>query len=145
MMAVLTLLVFRGGGGVPATSGVFLAGLVPVLVASPLAGRLVDRHDRRALLALSESLCGLAGVGLLLANSWAAIYGLLAVQALFSSAMMPARQAVVPQLVESDRLTPANAFLQQFAGFTKIAGPIVGGAVLAVLEPHVAILLDVVS
>jgi DHA3 family macrolide efflux protein-like MFS transporter len=145
MMAVLALLVFRGGGGVGATSGVFLAGLVPILVASPLAGRLVDRCDRRALLVLSELSCGLVGVGLLFADSRTAIYALLAVQALFSSVMMPARQAVVPQLVENDRITFANAFLQQLAGITKIGGPILGGALLAVLRPHLAILLDVIS
>lgn len=145
MMAVLTLVVFRGGGGVAATSGVFLAGLVPVLVASPLAGKLVDRFDRRRLLVASEVLCGLVGIGLVFVESRAAIYGLLAAQAVFSSVMMPARQAVVPQLVDREKLTSANAFLQQLAGITKIGGPILGGAILVVLEPHAAILFDVVS
>jgi MFS family permease len=145
MMAVMALLVFRGGGGVMATSGVFLAGLVPLLLGSPIAGRLVDRFDRRRLLIASELLCGLVGMGLVFVDSHAAIYALLAAQALFTSAMMPARQAVVPQLVEKEKLTSANAFLQQLAGITKIAGPVLGGAILVVMEPHAAIILDVVS
>jgi MFS family permease len=145
MMAVLALLVFQGGGGVVETSGIFLAGLVPTLVASPVAGWLVDRFDSRVLMIASELLSGAAVSGLMLAHSSTAIYALLALQSLCGSVMMPARQATVPRLVEREQFTRANALLQQLAGMTKIIGPILGGAVLAVLQPRTAILLDVVS
>ncbi len=57
MMAVLAMLVFRGGGGVMESSGVFLAGLLPTLIVSPLAGWLVDRVNRRTLLDRQPASC----------------------------------------------------------------------------------------
>jgi MFS family permease len=145
MMAVYAMLVFRGNGGVAESSAVFLAGLVPTLVASPAAGWLCDHFDRKWLMVGSEVVSGLVISGLIFVHQPAWIYTLLAVQAVSISIMTPARQAVVPQVVPQAELTRANAFLQQLAGVVKIAAPSFAGLVLALFDPHQAILLDVIS
>lgn len=144
-LAVYALVIFRGGGGPAQSSAILLAGLLPTLLCSPVAGWLCDRYDRRALMVASELLSGLAVVGLIFARQPALIYGLLAVQAAFAAVLMPARQAAVPQLVDRQELTRANALLQQLAGMVKIGGPFLAGLLLAVVAPHQAMVFDVLS
>jgi len=145
MMAVFAMIVFKGQGGVVESSGVFLAGLLPTLFFSPAAGWLCDRIDRKKLMIASELVSGLVILGLVFVDRLSLIYAILAIQAVSISIMTPARQAVVPQLVPQDELTKANAFLQQLAGIIKIVAPILAGGLLAVVNPHQAILLDVIS
>ena len=145
MLAVFSLVVFRGGGTVAQSTGVFVAALLPMLVLSPVAGWLLDRYDRKRLMIASELLAGLSVAGLIFTDNLWVIYLLLALQSAFNSLMTPARQAVVPDLVPPAELTQANAFLQQLAGLIKVAAPILGGALLAVLNPHTAIVFDVLS
>jgi MFS family permease len=145
MMAVFALIVFKGDGSVAQSSGVFIAGLLPTLFASPLAGWLLDRYDRKRLMIASELLSGLFVAGIIFTRQIAWIYVLLALEAVSMSMMTPARQAVVPDLVGLDELTRANAFLQQLAGTIKIGAPMLAGALLAVVNPHTAVILDVIS
>ena len=145
MMAVFAMIVFKGGGGVAQSSGVFLAGLIPTLVMSPFAGWLLDRFDRKQLMILSELFSGLIILGLVFTTNLVLIYAILALQAVSISIMSPARQAVVPDLVEREELTRANAFFQQLAGIIKIGAPMLAGLILAVINPHIAVILDVIS
>ena len=145
MMAVLAMLVFRGTGGILETSAILLAGLLPMLVASPVAGWLADRFDRRILMILSEVAAGLSVMGLIFTEKQILIYIMLALQAVFVSMMIPARQAGLPDLVEESELTQVNAFFQQLNGVVKIIAPMLAGFILTILTPHQAIILDVVS
>ncbi len=145
MLAVFSLLVFRGGGNVGQTSAVFLCGLVPTLIFSPLAGSLCDRFDRKKLMILSQVLSGLVVSGLIFTDNLILIYALLALQATSMSIMTPARQSSIPQLVQPEELTSANAFLQQLSSLVKIFAPMLAGLILTLVSPHTAIILDVIS
>jgi MFS family permease len=145
MMAVFALIVFRGDGSVTESSGIFLAGLLPMLLVSPLAGRLADRFDRKWLMIVSELLSGVAVIGLILVRRIELIYALLAVEATFGSLMMPARQAAIVDLVPREELTRANAFLAQLDGTIKIGAPMLAGLILALIGPPSAMILDVIS
>ncbi len=145
MMAVYAMLVFRGDGDIFSSSAVYLVGLVPTLLFSPVAGWLCDRLDRKGLMIASEIVSGLVISGLIFVRQPIWVYTLLGIQAISVSIMAPARQAVVPALVPEHELTRANAFLQQLNGIIKIAAPALAGLVLALLDPHQAIILDVVS
>jgi MFS family permease len=145
MMAVLAMLIFRGSGGVAQSSGIFLAGLVPTLFVSPFAGWLCDKVDRKWLMIFSQVLSGIIISGLIFTERLELIYILLALQAITVSIMSPARQTVVPDLVDRENLTRANAFLTQLSAIIKVGAPMLAGLVLSVLSPHNAIILDVVS
>lgn len=145
MMAVLAQLVFRGEGGVTQSSGIFLAGILPMIPAGFLAGRLCDRFDRKKLMIISQMLSALVVAGLIFAENQVIIYILLAFEAVTLSVMVPARQSSLPLLVTKDELTQANAFLQQLSALVKIGAPMLAGLVLTVFTPHQAIIFDVIS
>jgi MFS family permease len=145
MMAVLTMVLFRGGGGVRESSLIMLAGLLPTLLFSPVAGWLCDRYDRKKLMIISELSSGVLIAGLIFITRLELILVILALQAISMSLMAPARQSVVPSLVSAEDLTRANAFLQQLSGIIKIGAPMLAGLVLAILNPHQAIILDIIS
>ncbi len=145
MMAVFAMVVFQGNGSVTQSSGVFLAGLLPTLLFSPAAGWLCDRFDRKWLMILSELVSGLIVAGLVFTRQLELIYILLAIQAISISIMTPARQSVVPDIIGNEDLTQANAFLQQLNGIVKIGAPVLAGFLLTFINPHQAIILDVIS
>lgn len=145
MMAVFSLVIFKGEGSVTESGLIYLVGLLPALVFSPVAGWLCDRYDRKKLMILSEILSGLAVSGIIFTESITLLYVLLALQAISGSIMTPARQSSVPQVVDHEQLTQANAFLQQISSVVKIFGPVLAGGVLAVMNAHQAVILDVVS
>ena len=145
MMAIFAMLIFKGDGTILTTSGVFLAGLVPAFLFSPVAGWLCDRYDRKKLMILSEVLSGVVILGLVFTENIIIIYSLVALQAVTISIMTPARQSSVPALVPEEQLTQANAFLQQLAGILKIFAPVLAGFLLSLVSPHTAIIFDVIS
>jgi MFS family permease len=144
-MAVFAMIVFKGDGTILQSSGIYLAGLLPILLFSPAAGWLSDRFDRKKLMIASEILSGLAIIGLIFVTKIEWIYFLLALQAIFISWMTPARQASIPQITNEEDLPKANALLQQLASIVKIIAPLLAGAILMVMSPHQAIILDVIS
>ena len=145
MMAVFSMVVFRGDGGVLQSSVIYLAGLLPTLLASPAVGWMVDRFERRKLMAASELISGLVIAGLYFVDDFNWICVLLAVQAVSIAVMSPARQAVLPQLVNREDLTSANALLQQLNGIVKIIAPMLAGALLVIMSPHQANLVNVAT
>ena len=145
MMAIFSLVVFKGNGTTLQSGGIHLAGLLPILLFSPAAGWLADRFDRKWLMVLSEVCAGLSIAGLIFATRLELIYLLVAVQAVFISLMAPTRRAVIPAIIAREDLARANAFLEQLSGLIKIFAPLLAGLVLTLMDPHQAILLDVVS
>lgn len=145
MMAIFSLVIFKGEGSVTESGLIYLVGLLPALIFSPVAGWLCDHFDRKKLMIISEVLSGVAVSGIIFTESLTLLYVLLALQAISGSMMTPARQSSVPQVVDREQLTQANAFLQQISSVVKIFGPVLAGAVLGVMNAHQAVILDVVS
>jgi MFS family permease len=116
-----------------------------VLLLSPVAGAVADRVDRRRLMIAAQALSGLVVVALMFAAEVWLLYALMALLAAVSTLMSPARQAAVPQIVNRQDLTRANALLAQVASLTKIFAPLMAGALLAVVTPRQAMLVDVAS
>ena len=108
---------------------------LPMVVCSPLAGVVADRFSRRRVLLVTQSVVGLTAVGacLLIASGTVQVWQLLLVtlvQGVAFAFNMPARQALVAELVPREEL--ANALAIQNAGlnFNRVAGPAIGGALL---------------
>ena len=110
--------------------------VAPVIVFALGGGVVADAVDRRRLMLVTQSI--LAGVSVTLAvathlgiASPALVYGLVAVGAVAIAFDNPARQALVPLLVPAEHLSGALSL--SFTGWqvAQIAGPAVGGALLA--------------
>jgi MFS family permease len=133
LLIALPVYVLQLTGSTLTTSTVFLVELAGALLASPLAGVLADRWDRRRLLigaslaqaALLLPLLAVHGTGTL----WI-VYLVTAAQAVLSTANDPVRQALLPAAVEPDELAGAAAQLGIAANLARLVGGALGGLVL---------------
>ncbi|MHB2017706.1 MAG: MFS transporter [Candidatus Xenobia bacterium] len=127
-----------------------LAQLVPMLVFGLSSGLLADRMDRRRLMMVTQS-CMMLCSAALAVLTWSGhvttwwIYALVCLSGVGSTFDLPARQALIPSLVSRGVLQNAlnlNMLAWQVAS---VAGPSVGGLLLARFNVAVVYALDAVS
>lgn len=113
-----------------------LVQLIPLLLFSLVGGAVADAMDRRRLLLLSQA--GSMTASLLLVGGslvdqpplWF-LYLAAALASASSAFDAPARSAAVPNLVPRDRLPSAIALNQLLFQVTDVAGPAIGGLIIA--------------
>src|SRR5687767_1375070 len=86
----------------------------PTLLLGPWFGAVTDRHDRRRLLMLAEAGLGLVAAAYAVAAATdrltlPLIYGLAAAWGIINALDTPARQALIPALVQREHLASASA------------------------------------
>jgi MFS family permease len=119
-----------------ALGGIGLAHILPILAFSLVAGVAADALNRRSLLFLTQTALALlaALLGWLTlsgaVNLWL-IYAITALSAGVSAFDMPARQALVPNLVEREDLTNAFSLNSIAHQIGSVAGPALGGVIIA--------------
>ena len=124
--------------------------VVPVIVFALGGGVVADAVDRRLMMLISQSALAIASLGLAWAtwsgsvSEWT-IYGLSAFAGAGYAFDLPARQALVPQLVTREELPNALSLYATVFQVATIAGPALGGAVLASFGVLPIYLLDVLS
>jgi len=113
-----------------------LAELVPLLGAAFIGGALADAFDRRRMMQLTELSFALASL-VLVANAllphpyvWV-LFAVSVVQATLSGLQRPSLDALTPRLVERDELMAAGALTSFRMTLGGIAGPALGGVLLA--------------
>jgi MFS family permease len=122
-------------------AAILIAGAVPMLVLAPFAGLLVDRVRTRPLLIAVT----LLQAGLCVALAWspgALLVPLIALLACGTVVSSPAWQALVPTLVSEAELPGAVGMLQSFTACAGLAGPFLGGFLVATYGFHVPLLVD---
>jgi MFS family permease len=125
-------------------AAILIAGAVPLLGFAPFAGLLVDRVRTKPLLVLVT----LSQAGLCVALAWSPgvlLVPLIALLACGTVVSSPAWQALVPSLVSESQLPSALGMLQSFAACAGLAGPFLGGFLVATYGFHVPLLVDAAS
>ncbi|MFI5912030.1 amino acid adenylation domain-containing protein [Dactylosporangium sp. NPDC051541] len=125
-------------------------GLVPGLLALPLAGAIVDRTDRRRIMLLSDGVAGLtqaAMIALLLLGhlDTAAIYVMITVLSVALTFQRLSFASAVPQLVPKRYLGHANGIVQMSGGLAQLVVPVVAVAALAWFGIGGILAIDVLS
>jgi MFS family permease len=127
-----------------------LAELVPLLFTAFIGGALADAVDRRRMLQLAEIALALATV-ILLFNSlldepkvWV-LFIVAPLGAGLDGFQRPALDSMVPRLVSRDELTAAAALDSLRGEFGMIAGPAVGGVLIATVGLPATFGIDVVT
>ncbi|KFC72528.1 putative NreB protein [Devosia sp. LC5] len=129
--AVVALLVFAWGEG-PFVMALFaLALTLPYVTAGPLLSMIVDRSPLGRVLFLSNLGRGLATFALLFAPNTAMVLIVVFLRGCVDSAFNPARQAAIQATTPPDLLAAANGLHQAINQTSKIAGPALGGLLLA--------------
>jgi len=132
------MVVYAYEQGGPALVGVTgLVRLLPALVVAPFAAVLADRHSRRLVLVWTNLtravLAGLIALAVALDLGVVVVLGLIGLLAMVSTAFEPAKNAILPSLVEQpDQLTAANVTTSSFESSGMFVGPALGGLLLAV-------------
>jgi MFS family permease len=120
---------------------------VPLLAFAAVGGTVADRFDRRKV-ALWADVGLLAVVALLAANAFAgsaqvwALYVLAFVGTSFWSFGAPAMRALMPGLVPADQLAASQALQSIYSQTAAIAGPALGGVLIAAAGIGWAYLID---
>src|SRR3989449_3640179 len=124
--------------------------IVPIVVFALGGGVVADALDRRRLMLVTQAALALVSAALaVLAHAGrttpAAIYALAFVAGAATAFDNPARQALVPSLVQREQLPNALSLYATVWQVATIAGPALGGALLARTGPAAIYLVDVIS
>lgn len=167
---LIPLVTKLSGGSSFAVAGILIAKIIPALILSSLTGVLVDRFDRRRVMITADVVRALLTIVLVFTNSVWVIYAVVLMMETASLFFWPARNSLIPALVEEDDITSANGLayttqqasmvigltaaagiLAAFEGLVRwliasnvpLVGAFVGGLAPALLGPRAGVVLDI--
>ena len=144
LLASATLITELSGSGV-AISYLFLARFLPLFFFSPIAGILADRYSRKWLMISADILRGAVVLGFLFIRNpeqvWL-LYVLTVLQFCLSAIFIPAKSAVVANIVDKKDLVTANALDSLTWSTMFAAGAFLGGVITAVFGKDTAFIMD---
>jgi MFS family permease len=120
---------------------------LPIFLATPWAGWLTDRFDRRRLMIACDAARTVICVAFLAVGPddlWLA-YALLVGLSLFTAVFDPASSAAIPNVVDPEDLATANAMSGSLWGTMLAVGAALGGVVSTIFGRDTAFLVDAVS
>ena len=127
-----------------------LTGLTGQTLGTLVAASFIDAHDRRRILAWTQVALAVVTAGLLATSLGGAphlwmLYSLAAGIWFIGAIESPARNAMTPRLVGKDLIPSALALYQVLWQTVQIAGPALGGVLIASTSPAWAYGIDLVS
>jgi predicted MFS family arabinose efflux permease len=140
-------LLLEATGKATAVGIMIFAQEVPVFLATPWAGWLADRLDRRRLMIVCDLARTVICASFLLVgpdNLWLA-YALLATLSIFAAVFDPASSAALPNVVDPEDLPTANALSGSLWGTMLAVGAAAGGVVATLFGPNAAFAVDAAS
>ena len=144
-------LVYRLTGSELLLGVVGFCGQIPTLLLTPLAGVIVDRHDRRRILLITQILsllqsAALAGLTLADIITVPQLIVLQVLQGAINAFDTPARQALVVELVEDRSDVPnAIALNSSMVNGSRVIGPSIGGVIIAAVGEGWCFALDAIT
>ena len=137
LLFVLGLRIYQNTGSNAAVSGLFLAYGIPSVLFGMVAGTAVDHLDKRRMLMYCDILRGvLVFLLLFVSGNIILVYLVTFVNAVITQLYVPSEAPLIPKLIPSDLLVPANS-LFSFTYYSSLAvGTILSGPLLRVFGPH---------
>ncbi|MFQ6030520.1 MAG: MFS transporter, partial [Dehalococcoidia bacterium] len=126
----------------PALLGLVSAGFaLPMLTLSLFGGAIADRLERKQIIQLGQAAAGAIAVFVAVSIttnfiSWVHLLVASMLQGAVFSFMMPARQAIIPQIVGQELLTNAMALNAMGMSASTLLAPTVAGTLYALLGPE---------
>ena len=146
----LTIWAYNETGSATVLSMVAFFSFAPTILLSPVAGALVDRWNRKLVMAISDLAAGLSTVGLLMlfasgnlqiwhlyvAGAWASA---------FEAFQFPAFSAAITMIVPKKEFARASAMLSLAQSASGIIAPIAAGFMLSVTSMNTILRIDIVT
>src|SRR5215831_16629726 len=146
----ITFWVYEQTGSALATGAVLISSAIPIILFAPLAGRIVDRWDRRGIMLAAESarallFLGLLGAIILWPHLLWPIYVVAFLQTALAAFFWPARSALIPQMIEPPSLLAANALYLVSDCGVRIVAPSLSALALLHLGPVGVVAFDAIT
>jgi MFS family permease len=141
-ITALAYIVYQRTHSAMLLSVVYLVSYGVVGFLTPFAGWLADRVDRRRLIIVCELGSAVVFAGVALASAPWLLIGLVFVAAVLGAPVWPAFAAAVPNLVGEHDLAWANSLLSVTSSIGRMAGPVAGGFLIALIGGRIVFALD---
>ena len=146
----LTIWVFQETGSATALGLLQVFFITPLLLITPIAGVMVDRYNRKAMMMVSDLMGGLATVSILTLQ----YFGLLEIWHLYAAAIFqglgnafqwPAYSAAITTMLPKEQYGRANGMMSLVEMGPGVLAPLLAGALLPVLGLTGILSLDVIT
>lgn len=140
--------VFQETGSVTALGLVQVFFIVPFLVLSPIAGVMVDRYNRKAMMMISDLVAILPTAGLLILSAMGRLevwhfYVAAAFQGAGNTFQWPAYSAAIATMVPKEQLGRANGMMSLIEAGPGVLAPILAGAIFPIVGLTGILTIDV--
>lgn len=142
LLALLTLVGIKWQATPMQITWVTLCAVVPMLLGGPFAGALADRLNRKWLMIISDVLRAGLVFGLIFADQLWQVYIILVLKGLFDVLFSPAKSGKIKEVVPQEHLQQAVSISSFIEQGSKIAGPALGGLLLAAVGIHWCFVID---
>jgi dTMP kinase len=129
------------GGSSMAVAGVMIAKILPALLLSSVTGAMVDRFSRRRIMITADVARLFLVLILLFTNSLPVIFIVLFLMETFSLFYWPARNALIPRLVQPSDVPTANSIMYTSQRVAMILGLALSGAIVRAFEQTLRFLI----
>jgi MFS transporter, DHA3 family, macrolide efflux protein len=146
----LTIFMFTETGSATALGLMQVFFITPFLLISPIAGVLVDRHNRKMMMMVSDLGAGIATVIILIFQAagileyWH-LYFASVIYGLGMAFQWPAYSAAISTMVPKEQLGRANGMMSLVEAGPGVVAPIMAGALLPIIGLTGILLFDVVT
>jgi MFS family permease len=146
----LTIWAWELTGQATALALVAVFSFAPAVIASPIAGAMVDRLPRKLMMMLSDAAAGVASLIIFLLyisgnlEIWH-LYVAGAFTGIFESFQFPAFSAAITTMVPKEQYGRANGLLSLAESISGIAAPVLAGLLLAVIGIGGILVIDVAT
>lgn len=146
----LTIFVFEQTGSATALGLMQVFFMTPFLLISPIAGVMVDRHNRKMMMMVSDLAAGLATIMILVLQSLGILqfwhlYLTAVVYGLGMAFQWPAYSAAISTMVPKEQYARANGMMSLVDAGPGVIAPLLAGALLPVIGLTGILIFDVVT
>ncbi|ALG11338.1 MFS transporter [Kibdelosporangium phytohabitans] len=131
LQIALPVYIYQATGSAGSTALAMAAGVLPMILLSPVAGFVADRCDRGRTLSLVCAGQALTAVPLLVYDQVWLVYAVMLAQSSAATLFEPARNALIPQIVRGERIVSANGWMGFNSSGARLLGSSAGGILLA--------------
>ena len=146
----LTIWVFQKTGSATALGLMQVFFITPLLIITPFAGVLVDRHNRKIMMMVSDLTAGLATISILILQAFGVLevwhlYAAAVFQGLGNAFQWPAYSAAISTMIPKEKYGRANGMMSLIDMGPGVLAPMLAGAFLPVIGLTGILSLDVVT
>jgi DHA3 family macrolide efflux protein-like MFS transporter len=146
----LTIWAYEKTGSATALGVMSTAFLIPFLVLSPIAGVMVDRYNRKLMMAVSDFAAVTATVGILIISSLGQLqmwhlYLAAAINGAGNTFQWPAYSAAISTMVPKQQYSKANGLMSLIDSAPSVLAPMAAGFLLPVIGMVGVLSIDVVT